>query len=559
MNLLKRSTAIPACLFLSCFVVSQLSAQNIGKEILNDLKPVLDCQTIFVANIAMADFKFDDSAKRLLAAIEDVPAATVRNAKIQSDYFEKVSRKLSADGAIDINIIGRLGTLIKQERMVAIRCKDASSAKKVSRRVERIHIGFYGSTVKENLVLLGWDEAFQKLPRIENGQLEAISKSLNEVRDSPFRMAFILSPDQKKALVAGDETHWAKGTNASIENFQYLSAGVDINNQRFNIQIQCEDSESSKAIAERIEGSMSRIANSQGIKRNLPSMSNWLNNIDLTVSQDRISLNVDGDEFNVMVKALSRPLIQILKRQKYSEETARAREIAIGLLKYEEEYGTFPPQYSVNEKGEPMHSWRVLILPYIEQRNLFNEFRMSEPWDSPHNKKVATLVPVNYLINGGGMIDGMLHTRVLAMVSDNSIIRLKKTSIAQITDGTVNTISVAIGSPKQAVPWTKPVDIEGTPEAIAKQMMTENPEGFWVATCDSGVHFVPPIADKEKLAWALQIDDGNLLAPNGDRLAEALAGPDVPDPLFDPSKTVPRWWTDYLIPVPWIEDAAISR
>lgn len=159
------------------------------------------------------------------------------------------------------------------------------------------------------------------------------------------------------------------------------------------------------------------------------------------------------------------------------------------------------------------------------------------------------------MINDGEVVDGILHTRILAMVSDHSTIRLKPVKINQIVDGTVNTISIAIGSREQAVPWTKPVDVQGTPAEIAASMLAANPDGFWVATCDSGVHFVTSESDKEKLAWAIQIDDGKLLSPNGDRLAEALAGRIAPDPMYDPADIIPHWWTDYLIPVPFVKAA----
>lgn len=551
--------AVQLGLLIALLIVPSADAQHSGTEIVNDLKPVLDCQTISLVNIPLGEFKIDDSVQSLLESINDVPANTARQAQIQAEYFQKVSGKLAKAGAIDINVISRLGTLIEQESLIAVRCKDPDAAAKVSKRLDRVHVGFYHNTVKENLVLLGWDKAFLSLPRIEKNQLQTIARSLDEVGDSPIRMAFTMSPDQKKALIAGDGKSWGVDTPASINNFRHFSVGLDIQSRRFGAKMQCVDAASSVAIADRIKQSLNRLGSLKDVKRNLPSMSEWLSNVELSIANDRIELEVEVERFEAMLKALSQPLLQMLKRQKYSEETARAREIAVGFLRYEAEHGSFPPSCSVDEKGRPMHSWRVLILPYIEQRNLYNEFRMSEPWDSPHNLKAAENSPVNYVINDAKIVDGKLHTRILAMVSDDSAIRPKKTKIAQIIDGTVSTASIAIGSEEQAVMWTQPNDVKGTPDAIAAKMIEANPDGFWVATCDSGVHFVPPKADKEKLSWAFQINDGNLLSTNGDLLSEALAGPDAPDPMFDPSGLVPGWWTDYLIPVPWIEGAAISN
>lgn len=555
MNIIRSRFIAQTFLLVACFVTAQACGQQSGKEITDDLKPILDCQTISLLNFPIGKFPFDESIENLLGGIDDVPTGTKRKVQLQTEYFQKVSEGLAKAGAIDVNVIGRLGTLVVQDRLIAVRCKNEAAAEAVSKRINRIHIGFYGNVVKENLVLLGWDDALMRLPRIEDHQLLSIARSLDQVRESPIRMAFTLSPDQKKALIAGDGKQWGDGTAASVNNFLHMSVGLDVVGKRLAVHLQAIDNDSSAAIASMASGSLERVASSKDISRNLPLLSKWLRSLELSVSDDKAVLKIEGAPFDTMVKALSQPFLQILKRQKFSEKTARAREIAVGLLKYEEKHGSFPPAYTVDEKGNPMHSWRVLILPFINQRNLHRLFRMDEPWNSPHNLEVAENSPVNYMINDGEVVDGILHTRILAMVSDHSTIRLKPVKINQIVDGTVNTISIAIGSREQAVPWTKPVDVQGTPAEIAASMLAANPDGFWVATCDSGVHFVTSESDKEKLAWAIQIDDGKLLSPNGDRLAEALAGRIAPDPMYDPADIIPHWWTDYLIPVPFVKAA----
>jgi prepilin-type processing-associated H-X9-DG protein len=63
-------------------------------------------------------------------------------------------------------------------------------------------------------------------------------------------------------------------------------------------------------------------------------------------------------------------------------------EIASALLAYNSEHGTFPPAYVVDKDGKPLYSWRVLILPYIDHKDLYNMFHLDEPWDSPHNRRL---------------------------------------------------------------------------------------------------------------------------------------------------------------------------
>jgi hypothetical protein len=63
--------------------------------------------------------------------------------------------------------------------------------------------------------------------------------------------------------------------------------------------------------------------------------------------------------------------------------------LRFALQNYHEAYGCFPPPYIADADGRPMHSWRVLILPFIDQARLYNEYRFDEPWDGPNNRKLA--------------------------------------------------------------------------------------------------------------------------------------------------------------------------
>jgi len=58
--------------------------------------------------------------------------------------------------------------------------------------------------------------------------------------------------------------------------------------------------------------------------------------------------------------------------------------------------GSFPPAYVADEDGKPMHSWRVLLLPYLEQGALYDQYDMDEPWDGPNNSRLAGMMPAVY-------------------------------------------------------------------------------------------------------------------------------------------------------------------
>lgn len=67
---------------------------------------------------------------------------------------------------------------------------------------------------------------------------------------------------------------------------------------------------------------------------------------------------------------------------------------------YQDRYGTFPPAYVADENGRPLHSWRVLLLPFIDEVALYDRYDFSEPWDGPNNRQLVSQMPNSYVFPG---------------------------------------------------------------------------------------------------------------------------------------------------------------
>jgi hypothetical protein len=63
-------------------------------------------------------------------------------------------------------------------------------------------------------------------------------------------------------------------------------------------------------------------------------------------------------------------------------------QIGLALHNYADAYGSYPPAYTVDAAGKPLHSWRTLILPYLDQQPLYNQIELSKPWDDPTNSEI---------------------------------------------------------------------------------------------------------------------------------------------------------------------------
>ncbi len=86
---------------------------------------------------------------------------------------------------------------------------------------------------------------------------------------------------------------------------------------------------------------------------------------------------------------------QLIETGSYHPHCANSlKQIGLALHNYHEANGCFPPPYIADQNGTPMHSWRVLLLPYLDEHELFAKYDFKEPWNGPHNSKLANQMPV---------------------------------------------------------------------------------------------------------------------------------------------------------------------
>jgi prepilin-type processing-associated H-X9-DG protein len=135
------------------------------------------------------------------------------------------------------------------------------------------------------------------------------------------------------------------------------------------------------------------------------------------------------------------------------------KQIALALHKYEQVHKALPPAYTVDAGGRRLHSWRTLILPYLEHEALYRTIDLSKPWNDPANARaLETSLPVFRCPEAAGLRD---TTTYLAIAQPGGcLIPGEPRRLAEITDGPAATLMVIEAGEENAVPWMAPADAD---------------------------------------------------------------------------------------------------
>jgi hypothetical protein len=133
------------------------------------------------------------------------------------------------------------------------------------------------------------------------------------------------------------------------------------------------------------------------------------------------------------------------------------RNIALAVQNYEADYGALPPAYTVDADGQPLHSWRTLLLPYLDWASLDERIDLSKPWDDPVNAAALKVVVEVYQCPTLDPTSNL--TTYAAMVGpDACFLPTESRRLDEITDGTANTVMLIELPPGSAFPWMAPYD-----------------------------------------------------------------------------------------------------
>ncbi|MDP7018144.1 MAG: DUF1559 domain-containing protein [Pirellulaceae bacterium] len=270
-----------------------------------------------------------------------------------------------------------------------------------------------------------------------------------------------LSPELPRQLGGGP-------SRVLTEGVQWAGLGVDPQKLQAEVVVESANDSAARDLAAYLPKLLNAASESLGpinsqVPTDVPKL--LIDDLKPDVQGNQVRIRINGLEQTRANVVLFASMARFAESTGVNSNVQKFKQIMLAMHNYHDVYRTMPPADSRrNDQGKHNLSWRVHILPFVEQQQLYQQFHLDEPWDSPHNKKLISKMPNIYaqkIIDPTAPKMKPGHTTFLAPVGKGTIFGgAKQTSLRDVVDGTSNTVAIVNVRPEKAVPWTAPRDYE---------------------------------------------------------------------------------------------------
>lgn len=344
------------------------------------------------------------------------------------------------------------------------------------------------------VVVAGTPEAITRVRAAKPAARADLKEALEASANSRIQIAIIPSATQRRAL---DEAmpklppQFGGGPISTLtQGMRWAAISLTFEPKPvIRAIVQGKDADAAKALQKIAQGGLDALAAGTNIDPVVAPLAAAVGQIKPAIEGDRVTLSADLEKAAALVSVPIREAREAARRRQC---TNNLKQIALAMHNYHSAHDSFPPAFSASKDGKPLLSWRVLILPYLEQEELYKQFHLDEAWDSPHNKGLIARMPAIFACPSGKqthLTDG--KTTYLTPRGPSTMFPGPAgIKIQEITDGTSNTIMAIDANDDSAVTWTAPEDWNLSEPFSAKGLFGHHPKGTNAAFGDGSVRFL---------------------------------------------------------------------
>jgi Protein of unknown function (DUF1559) len=476
--------------------------------------PFVDERTVGVLHVDLDSLDVAVLMKKaeLVATLDPKEKATMTEALTEG------LRGLKKAGANEIYLILSLADVPDHGPFSVIplaKNTDASGLGKVYDQLQ-IHPGG-ASEVMHGGVVIGDEATLKRLKKLTPTARPEIAKAFGAGGDGAVHFAAFATTDTRKVVeeMLPNLPQQLGGGSIKVltRGLQWATLKIEFE-PNLNVLgiVQTPDNASAKELLALLQTAFTQLSKdkeTQAIVRSLPLLEESLMP---KVEDDRLVLKLDEKTIASTVK----PAVEKVRAAAFRmQSTNNLKQLTLAMHNYHDTTGAFPAVANFDEKGNALLSWRVHVLPYIDQVQLYKEFHLDEPWDSAHNLPLAKKMPKVFASSQNGKLAEEGKTTYLGIVHKSAMFTgdKKGVKIGEVTDGTSNTLFIVDADDDHAVTWTKPEDLKLDPKDPQKGLKGRFGSSFLAAFVDGSVRQLPKTISKETLNALFTRNGGEALEP----------------------------------------------
>lgn len=372
---------------------------------------------------------------------------------------------------------------------------------------------------KKNLVIsqladsfyVGSDETLSRIKKLKPFEHPSLVEAFESAGDSTAQILILPSDDHRRVIremLPELPDGVGKGKDLA-DGLQWIAVSFKTAPKiSIDLTIQSKDAATATALKSIIATSLQRIGTLDQVRRAVPAFDEASKLLLPKVTGNQLKLNFNLAESKLLTWFVLPAVGASRQSAQRSACSNNLKRMGVAMHNFHEIHKQFPAAASYNKDGKPLLSWRVHLLPFMQQTELYKQFHLDEPWDSPHNRTLISKMPSVFACPSTNLRAKNMTTYLVPVGKGTVFDGKAGKAFRDITDGTSNTIMIVDADPLHAVIWTKPDDLPFDPKNPLAGLVSQHGNGFQAIFCDGSVRFISQNVDLKILQLLFTCADG---------------------------------------------------